>query len=514
MLGIVPAAGSGVRFKELGKQYPKCILPYKEKPLLIWNIEFMLIQGCTEIKVIVNHRKEKVQEIIDMYYDNSDFIILVEQKEKSGLSSAILSGLDGTKTEVLIVLGDLISKTKEKLDLKENFVTVQRVSDFSRWCMVSEENGTVKDFYDKPESKPPTNFSLNGIYFFKDSTKLKSSLEKQMINSTKISGELQFSTAMEFLKETEPIKILEKEVIDFGTLEEYLSNRKIKTSRSFNDILEEEGLITKKSSQTSKLYNEYNWFNILPNEISIHTPKIYCENLLSEGSYTMERIYSPSLREIFLFLDSSEETWGSIFDSLFSVIHKMKKYKSNETIFMKNMFSKTKERIQKIEIPIENVVINNFLSEFELMVSTDDKKDNIIHGDFCFSNILCDLSKSNNSIKMIDPRGEIYGSSYYDVAKICHSVFYDYDFIDSELYFLKGDYRIYNDGKMNIKKLFYRKLKLVLNLEELKYIRYITASLFLSMIPLHSHNRNNQIMYYNKFKEIYLGGSFEKNFGN
>lgn len=39
MIGIIPAAGKGVRFKEIGKNYSKTILPYNEKPILIHQIE-------------------------------------------------------------------------------------------------------------------------------------------------------------------------------------------------------------------------------------------------------------------------------------------------------------------------------------------------------------------------------------------------------------------------------------------------------------------------------------------
>jgi len=38
--------------------------------------------------------------------------------------------------------------------------------------------------------------------------------------------------------------------------------------------------------------------------------------------------------------------------------------------------------------------------------------------------------------------------------------------------------------------------------EEIEYIESLTASLFLSMIPLHSHSPANQKMYYEKFLSI------------
>ena len=43
MLCVIPAAGRGVRFNELGKNYPKRVLPYKEKPIIAHNISLAFV---------------------------------------------------------------------------------------------------------------------------------------------------------------------------------------------------------------------------------------------------------------------------------------------------------------------------------------------------------------------------------------------------------------------------------------------------------------------------------------
>jgi len=213
----------------------------------------------------------------------------------------------------------------------------------------------------------------------------------------------------------------------------------------------------------------------------------------------MEKILAPSLREIYLFLDSSEETWDGIFDAMFLTLERMETYGSKNT-FMKSVLDKTKARVRNIEIPIENKIVNEFIDKLDNTIGIFNRP-SLMHGDFCFSNLLYDFQ--GNNIKMIDPRGELFGDHYYEVAKIYHSILFDYDFIDSELYIKENDtYRIYNNGKENIKKLFLSKIKHKYSKEEHDYILLITASLFLSMIPLHSHNKNNQKIYYDIFKII------------
>jgi hypothetical protein len=62
----------------------------------------------------------------------------------------------------------------------------------------------------------------------------------------------------------------------------------------------------------------------------------------------------------------------------------------------------------------------------------------VIHGDFCFSNILYDHRAG--AVKLIDPRGgaDLHGDPRYDVAKLHHSVIGLYDFLLAGRYWLEA----------------------------------------------------------------------------
>jgi dTDP-glucose pyrophosphorylase len=499
MIGIIPAAGKGLRFKELGVNYPKAVLPYKEKPLIIHQIEYLKSQGCDSIRIIISHQKEKIKEFCKMYnYEN--FVQFIEQKEKSGLSNAIYLAIKDIEEDVLIVLGDLLPLEDIK-SFKKSFVSIQKVDDYSRWCMISLED---KKYIDKPKNKPNTNMAISGIYYFdkEDVKKSKKIFKKQFKDDIRINGEYQLSYVLQNLN---IFNVIELKILDFGTLDEYLKNKSIKKSRSFNELDEKDFVIEKSSKNVKKIIDEYQWFLTIPDDIKIFTPRVYSLNYLDDTvSYKMDKILAPTLREIYLFLDSSDETWRLIFKNCFNVLDKMKTFKYKNDFF-KGLLQKTKNRISDIEIPIENKLIQNFLVDFEKQLKEFEDKDIscIMHGDFCFSNILYDF---NEKITMIDPRGEVIGSHYYDVAKLMHSI-YDYDFIDAELYSIVNDdvkdVVIYNNGKENIKNMFFEIINNIYNKQEVLLIKYICASLFLSMIPLHSHNKTNQMLFYKKFKEIY-----------
>ena len=67
----------------------------------------------------------------------------------------------------------------------------------------------------------------------------------------------------------------------------------------------------------------------------------------------------------------------------------------------------------------------------------------VMHGDFCFSNILYDLRARR--IRVLDPRGfvtpgraSLYGSALYDLGKLAHSVVGRYDELIAGRYALAG----------------------------------------------------------------------------
>lgn len=142
----------------------------------------------------------------------------------------------------------------------------------------------------------------------------------------------------------------------------------------------------------------------------------------------------------------------------------------------------------------------------------------IIHGDFCFSNILYDFV--NQIIRLIDPRGSfgakgIYGDPRYDMAKLRHSVAGMYDFIVSDLFEVREDKDgfqavIFNMQNLNpvIENFDH---KLIENGYNIQHIKLIEGLLFISMLPLHQDYPKRQLMMFltgivrlNEVKEFYV----------
>ena len=461
MIGIIPCAGKGTRFYELGKNYPKCTLPYKEKPLIFHSVLWMKKQGCKKIYIIADHKKEKIQKIVNEYNLEAEIISPIDT---SGLSTSVYSALiKEPESSVLILLGDLIV------------------------------NSDVENkFYEKPEAKPSTNQALSGVYYITESNSLKQAIEEQFNQKIKVKGEYTLSSAFEIMKQKFDYQNLD--IIDFGTIEKFFANKQIKKERSFNKVIFNGPVVTKSSSQRQKILNEINWYKNIPFFLKSKTPKIFDWNVFGdEAYYSMHKIDKPSLRELFLFFDRDIELWKKILSTCVDVYKSMISYKYDYSSF-DFIFNKTTERSRGLEV-------SNFLDEFKKTGQALDTTTHLIHGDFIPSNLFWD--EINQDIILIDPRGEMFGSKYYDWAKLKHSFNYYYDFIDSGLYSLRnGKLSILNEGCEEIENMFNSFEQDIFDEEERRYLKLLTASLFLSEIPLHYHSKPNQKAYFKIFEEI------------
>ena len=69
MKAVIMAGGKGTRLESLTKgEIPKPMIPIKEKPLLLWQIEELKRYGIVDITMIIGHLGEKITE----YFGNGE----------------------------------------------------------------------------------------------------------------------------------------------------------------------------------------------------------------------------------------------------------------------------------------------------------------------------------------------------------------------------------------------------------------------------------------------------------
>ena len=297
-------------------------------------------------------------------------------------------------------------------------------------------------------------------------------------------------------------------------------------SRTFNhiDIDQDRGILKKTSRDIEKFIGEIKWYLKLPADLEYVRPRIFDYSLHYNQPHICMEYYSYcTLHELFLYGDLTASQWEKIFKKISFVLKDFSRYKLKDkhlTDSLRSMYlEKTLSRLNSLKSQEE------FISLFNRPICIDGysyppldevikilkgmvprllfnvEEFSVIHGDFCFPNVMID--SNFDFIKLIDPRGkfgnyDIYGDNRYEFAKLLHSIEGKYDYIIKDLFNLEfqGEnnfrFKILESARsFDLMEIFNRVFNddFKINLRE---IRLIESLLFFSMIPLHKENINRQ----------------------
>lgn len=510
------------------------MLPLRGKPIIWWQLNNLKSYGMTKFIIaicknntkLINYTKEVLKESFEIE------LVLVNSKKNilSSLKYALAHADEGLPTRV--ILGDTL--ITNSIDNAVDVVyTSNEFTSPTNWCLIDENiYGYVFNYYDKLSNIDTKNKkALVGYYSFSDTKFLQSCCIKARLMLKK-----EISTALIMYQEKYPLKTKQiKDWYDLGHTSGLIKAKNILfNARSFNSISvdTEIGLLTKTSTKIQKLEDEAFWYLNLPEDLKILTPRlINFSKTETSASLTQELYGYPSLQELYLSGEVNIEDWQYILEKLFSLHKFMEKHnaESNEKSLLWLYFDKTKERIEELkqQNPYWETILNKEFEhingkKYRGLVSLKEGIENfavelskngtecIVHGDYCFSNILFD--SSNYVFKLIDPRGRldteptIYGDPRYDIAKLRHSVVGLYDFIVQGLFEIAEstsgfEYKIFTTNDYSILEGVFDNYALKNGFNP-KEIKFIEGLLFLSMIPLHKDNFNRQKVFYLKAIEL------------
>lgn len=238
--------------------------------------------------------------------------------------------------------------------------------------------------------------------------------------------------------------------------------------RAFNTLTIDAtaGTITKRSKNIDKFVDEIRYISLIPQDISLFFPRVIESSTdASDPFITMEYYGYPTLAELYVRENLDVAAWYSIFSHLDSVlVNSFGSYRaevSGEDV--KEMYvGKLHKRLQSMRsmeylrkiVDVDTVTLNGRRLdnlpvlwdsiESEVVKMSNNVVGSLIHGDFCFSNILYDVD--SHICRFIDPRGSFgslspsaAGDLRYDIAKLWHSVDGMYDFITADKFTLSVD---------------------------------------------------------------------------
>ena len=242
--------------------------------------------------------------------------------------------------------------------------------------------------------------------------------------------------------------------LDLGHLNTYYASRRtLTTERAFNSLSITRHTVCKTSSQGDKMEAEATWFETLPPSLRGHVPAYL--GRAGEGSnrpgYRLSYEYLCPLSDLYVFGALAPGMWRQILASCADVLADMRAHKPaavEDGWFAALYGAKTLERFRRFADqagirPDRAWILNgialpapaDLIAEMADLIGPAGAEDaGVLHGDFCFSNILYDFRRG--AIRLIDPRGfvepgkpGIFGDTRYDIGKLHHSIIGRYDFI-------------------------------------------------------------------------------------
>lgn len=493
---------------------PDGMIPINSKPVIGHILDDLIEREINDVLLLLNKNDIYTEKYISLRYNNKlNITFHYVKNDTDGILWSINEWFNSVDinnySSIFIYLWDTIYKWDLKFD--KSFLTVSKeFSDASLWCFIEDEK-----FINKPSNYNWNWKILTWLYFFNNINFFSESLLKHK--------KWEIYNLLEEYSKKQKFKLIESNGwYDIGNIENYYKAKiDFLKVRSFNSVVYDDvyWTIKKSSSNKEKIKQEINWYLNMPYELKIFSPRLVNYDLWNETNYEIEFYWYQSLWDLYLFWYLKDTVWYSIIDKLFFTLDLFKKYTTYQpySFFYDMYYTKTIQRISKMKENIyfnelynqESIFINwiqyknihNFIGNLEKYIEIlyNSKDITFIHWDFCLSNILYDTS--NKIIKMIDPRwyfGElwVYWDIKYDIAKLRHSLVWNYDFIVSDLFKVEEKnnefiLNIYNEElHQNISKYF--DVKLQEKLWNIESIKLIEALLFLTMIPLHSDNFERQ----------------------
>ena len=460
-------------------------------------------------------------------------LVVVPDKLTLGESILYVVNIAGCSHESIAILhGDTLF---DDLDLTQtDTVSVAPSSEGYQWQTVNRG----KDLELLESSTPDTSTDsqdsmvLSGWFSFSDSRALVQEVTRA--RGSFIQGLFSYS-------KTRAISTIESGAwYDFGHADTYYqSRRKVTTQRSFNELLIGRRTVRKSSANSRKIKAEANWFGNLPPPVRVHAPAFLgYDNSVEQPFYELEYLHLPTLADLWVFGRLPVSAWRGIFSAADEALMAMSSVKSpsGKLIDSNALYAdKTRTRLEEYAratnadlsapcryagrwLPSVNEMVTVVSGAIPPATTTEMT---LIHGDFCFSNLLYDRRAS--LIRMIDPRGvgangtiSPYGDRRYDIGKLYHSLIGQYDHI------VAGHYELSMNGAMNYDLSLPKDIELVDIQKMFLGLRFagqtvieasapaIAILLFLSMLPLHADNPARQNAFLANSMRLFLKWEIEE----
>jgi hypothetical protein len=491
---------------------PPSFLPLGNRRLFAWQAE--LARGGP---VAMTVPEDFEISAIDLAAIREAGIRLLPQPSRYGLTEAIRAAVAElapdmeTGSPLRLLYGDTLVRMGETdpNQAQNDRVVVQDTSSNYPWAYVVDGR-----FSNEPPQQLGARRVVCGDYTFADPGLLMEACEGRGIIA-----------ALNHYHGQRPFEMVEAaDWFDFGHLPLYFQSKKqVMIKRVFNQLAYENHLLVKQSGDTAKIRAEAHWYESLPGDLQIHTPRYRGRvERNHQAGYAIEYLYHPLLSDLAAFGTLPLPSWLEILDACFDVAEKCHAIRPDTgapeaapefaaEFFDKMVVGKTWGRLETYCAAAGLTLEDAFTLNGRRMGSLSDVVAHVItkipvtteddirfwHGDLFYGNMFYDFTARR--ILAIDPRGQLssgqqclYGDWRYDLAKLAHSVIGQYDKI------ILGRSSLTENGPRDwdlmlsaqphqdqIEAIFMDEVRARYDLAPDTLVA-MTALLFFSMLPLHS----------------------------
>lgn len=460
---------------------------------------------------------ESQQRLID---DHEIRLLRVDSNKSLGLSVFQCILEIGPERPLQIIHGDTI--VKKPAPPANDAVSVSGVSEQYRWGVVKIANRELRGVHDadRGDDLGAESWILSGLFSIREPWRFLKCL---------VGRDFSFTGALDsYCREARVFAEKRIETLDCGHLKTYYKSRRdLAAARYFNAVGVEGAVFRKRSADKRKIDAEAYWLRSIPADLQPYTARLIDEgDAAVTGEYRTLYSSYPTLAELYL-ARSSKLVWRRILDSCSEYLEKAAGHTapSEKSAFEWLVVGKLKERLAQYPAFLPNPdqlltfngqaigTLNEIIETIsEVVQAAPHRPACVMHGDFCFSNILFDLR--SDRIQLIDPRGligdtvTIYGDIRYDIAKLGHSILGRYDQILGEGLRAKVTgttfaLRIPQDSSREWLEREFLKLRINEQESDSQEIKAAIVSLFLSMVPLHSEDKERQTALFSNGLRLY-----------
>lgn len=267
-----------------------------------------------------------------------------------------------------------------------------------------------------------------------------------------------------------------------------LFDRKQIAPRDFHTIQITDDKVFKESKHIKGLEGEIYFYRNIPKSCKHLFPILLEFDEISQQKLVITKIDGLTFSHLYI----EKALTVDVFKKLLSELHTLHSSDTCATVDIYSLYiPKLKARLQSLRNPanVEQLAQNCF-EYFETYQKQKSGKVGVVHGDPVFTNLFLDRT---GEIKFIDMRGRInqscsiYGDIHYDYAKIYQSLIgYDEILMNTQLSIS------YRTLFINA---FDQHITSILGSDALIHIKYVTISLLLSLLPLHSPNYHEKFLF-------------------